>query len=422
MPASGTQKTTPRPRADGANAPDGQPAAKVIRVSSPASLLAAVPVLLKFQPSEPSIVVLGTTPPRSAVALTLRYDIPRPQHTGAIARHAASLLGAQGIKTVCAVGYGPADVVTPVAEILRAELATAGITVRELLRAHDGRYWSYTCTDPGCCPPEGTKFNPEAHPVTRKYADRVLASREALAATVAPVTGDTAESMGEATRAAEERAERLVSGAAGTRRRALLEPGLKAVADALGLYRAGGRFESHQDAAWLALALEDIRIRDDAWARMLPKHCEAHQRLWTDLATLAQPGYAAAPAALLAFTAWQDGDGALANVALDRALADNPHYSMALLIREALDAGAPPSAARLPMTPEDVAACYDAADESEEAATAASRTAKRAKRGKAKPGKAGNPGGDENDGEAAGSVAEDNGAAVQAAVLAGTDA
>jgi hypothetical protein len=33
---------------------------------------------------------------------------------------------------------------------------------------------------------------------------------------------------------------------------------------------------------------------------------------------------------------------------------------MALLLREALDSGAPPSLARLPMTPEEVAAAYDA--------------------------------------------------------------
>jgi hypothetical protein len=36
-------------------------------------------------------------------------------------------------------------------------------------------------------------------------------------------------------------------------------------------------------------------------------------------------------------------NGALANVALDRALADNPHYSMALLLRQVIDSGAPPS-------------------------------------------------------------------------------
>jgi hypothetical protein len=46
-------------------------------------------------------------------------------------------------------------------------------------------------------------------------------------------------------------------------------------------------------------------------------------------------------------------------VALDRALADDPHYSMAQLLRQAIDSGAPPSLARLPMTPEEVANSYD---------------------------------------------------------------
>ena len=41
---------------------------------------------------------------------------------------------------------------------------------------------------------------------------------------------------------------------------------------------------------------------------------------------------------------------------------------MALPLREALDAGAPPSMARLPMTPEEVAAAYDAAEAAEDAA------------------------------------------------------
>jgi hypothetical protein len=33
---------------------------------------------------------------------------------------------------------------------------------------------------------------------------------------------------------------------------------------------------------------------------------------------------------------------------------------MAVLLRQAIDSGAPPSLARLPMTPEEVAASYDA--------------------------------------------------------------
>jgi hypothetical protein len=51
------------------------------------------------------------------------------------------------------------------------------------------------------------------------------------------------------------------------------------------------------------------------------------------------------------------------NVALDRALDADPGYSMALLLRDLIDAGAPPAMARLPMTPEEVAASYAAAED-----------------------------------------------------------
>jgi Domain of unknown function (DUF4192) len=81
-----------------------------------------------------------------------------------------------------------------------------------------------------------------------------------------------------------------------------------------GLDREGSSVLPAIGFAWLALALTRLRIRDDAWARMDPGHREEHRRWWTDLARRAQPGYAVAPASLLALTAWQGGDGALANL------------------------------------------------------------------------------------------------------------
>ena len=71
----------------------------------------------------------------------------------------------------------------------------------------------------------------------------------------------------------------------------------------------------------------------------------------------------AAPAALLAYVAWQSGDGALANIALDRGPRRRAPVLMALLLRQVISAGAPPSLARLPMTPEEVAASYDDAED-----------------------------------------------------------
>jgi hypothetical protein len=47
---------------------------------------------------------------------------------------------------------------------------------------------------------------------------------------------------------------------------------------------------------------------------------------------------------------------------------------MALLLRDALDSGAPPSMARLPMTPDEVAAAYDAAEAAQAATEVAART------------------------------------------------
>src|SRR5579862_1480889 len=199
----------------------------------------------------------------------------------------------------------------------------------------------------------------------------VLADRTEVAAQVAPLAGADADSMRQATRRAERHAGQLLgkvrkSARLGAARQMIAAAGLNAVGAMIAAYRGGGRYATDYQLAWITVALRDLRVRDDAWARMAPEHADAHLRLWTDLTRRAQPGYVAAPASLLAFVAWQSGDGALANVALDRAAADEPHYSMALLLREALDAGAPPAMARLPMTPEEVAAAYDASEAAED--------------------------------------------------------
>jgi uncharacterized protein DUF4192 len=342
---------------------------RYVRLSSPASLLAVVPVLLGFQPTS-SMVIIGTESPRAEVRLTLRYDLPEPPDSeiaADIARHATSVLSAQRIEAAVAVGYGPGHLVTPVADAFRERAGHAGVRVTELLRVEDERYWSYLCTEPDCCPPDGTPFDVTDHPAALAMTaagTQVLASRAELAATVAAVEGEVAERMHRATQRAEERAARLIArvtraGRRTSARRLVAVAGLDAVSEIIAHYQRGGQFRSCDDAAWLTVVLRDLRVRDDAWSRMDPRHREAHLRLWTDLTRRARPGYVPAPASLLAFVAWQSGNGALANVALDRALADDPHYSMALLLRQVIDSGAPPWMARLPMTPEEVAASYD---------------------------------------------------------------
>jgi hypothetical protein len=68
-----------------------------------------------------------------------------------------------------------------------------------------------------------------------------------------------------------------------------------------------------------------------------------HVRQWIDLTRPARPDLVAAPAALLAFAAWRVGKGALANLAIDRALTAEPDHRLALLVQTILDRGLPPS-------------------------------------------------------------------------------
>ena len=331
----------------------------LVRISSVAGLLATIPHLLGFTPDS-SFVVIGVTG-TGRVQAGFRYDLPDPPDAAAtahIAGHAVNVLAHHQLTIAVVAGYGPGRLVTPLADAIRAAASRAGIGLHDVLRVEDSRYWSYLCTEPACCPAEGVPFDPGTHPAAQQMAalgHQVLPSREAVAAAIGPVTGAEAQAMQRATQQAERAAARLI-----TRRgpQALERPGLTAIRAAVGLYRDGGQVIPAIGFAWLALMLRQLRIRDDAWARMDPAHRAAHQRLWTDVVCRAQPGYVAAPASLLAFTAWQDGNGALANLALDRALADQPDYSMALLLRDTLDAGTPLSAAVPPMTPEQVAETY----------------------------------------------------------------
>jgi Domain of unknown function (DUF4192) len=322
-----------------------------IKVATPAALLAVIPHLLGFTP-EDSMVVIGTSTPRDRVKVTMRYDLPDPADAALAAEitaHAAVIFSGQDITAVVAAGYGPARLVTPVAEALRA----TGLPLRDILRVEGGRYWSYICTNESCCTPEGTAV--DVNQPAPAELSTPLADRAALAATVAPVEGEEADAI----RSAFATFTEDPPGPAG---------GVDAIVDAIEGYRTGHWITKPSLVAYLLFQLQQLRVRDMAWAYMDPAFNAQHVKLWTDLTRYAVPGLpAAAPAALLAFVAWQSGNGALSNVALDRALADDPQYSMALLLRQVITAGAPPRLARLPMTPEEVAASYDEADPEAEA-------------------------------------------------------
>ena len=228
---------------------------------------------------------------------------------------------------------------------LRDACAEHDLRVVEALHVDGGRWRSYTCSGP-CCPPEGTPLPVDSAALRLVAAERtaagraVLASRADLAASVAPPDGDALararRQVGEARRtAARERQTGGPRARQDARRRA---------ADLLDRVRDGGSVTGAEAAA-LAVCLDDVAVRDELATRLLDRSDELLALLLQAVRLV--PAEGSAPlCAVLAWVAWSRGDGALANVALDRALADDPAYSLGTLLRAGLDAGLPPADVR----------------------------------------------------------------------------
>jgi hypothetical protein len=315
-----------------------------LAVRSPADLIAAVPYLLGFHPAD-SLVVVAMRGRR--VVFAARADLPPPgadPHSSA--RHLAEVIARQGADAATVIGYGPAERVTPAVDATGGALAGAGLAVLDELRVTGRRWWSYRCTEPDCCPPDGTAYDPSASRVSAAavFAGQVaLPDRAALTAQVAPLDGPVRVAMRHATARARRRFAALTEEAGETALvggRSIRSAGVAAVRTALRHHCRGER-PTDDEVAWLTVLLTDLGVRDHAWERTDGR--DADIDLWTDVLRRAEPELIAAPGSLLAFAAWRAGLGALAAVALERVLAGHPDYTLALLLDDLLRRGVPPS-------------------------------------------------------------------------------
>ena len=312
--------------------------ATTLHLRTAVDVLATVPYVFGFHPRD-SVVLLGLAGARLVVQARADADAGVPP--GALADQLTDLLLRQPVDAVVLVGYGPAALVTPPLAALRERLGRAGIPVRDVLRADRGRYWSDACRDPDCCPADGTRYDPAATVVAAQATVAGLVawpSRDDLVRGYEPVDGPPAAAMAAATGRAHRRLADLAGPgpAVGTVRLAAR----RAVRTAVARYRAGDRVDDDA-AAWLCVLLDRVPVRDDAGGPTTADPT-GYGELWRDLTRRAVPGLVPAPATLAGLAAWCRGEGTVAVIALDRALAADPGYRLALLLRQALAAGLPP--------------------------------------------------------------------------------
>ena len=317
----------------------------VARLSGPGEIVAVLPSLCGFPPQE-SIVLLSLRGPRRRLGLTARVDLPGPGDEHGLALLCADRMsadGASGVVVVVLSEHGRRD---GLVDAVRTALAERSVGVLEALHVAGGRWTSYTCTA-SCCPAEGTPV-----PVAPPVLGLVQAEQVATGRVVLPSRDDLVQTLAPPTALAAVAAEQHLEQAAQAWLRSRAEHGVVAArrstldhVQALLDRVAAGTPVGPVDAAVLAVGLGDLPARDGVATLILTREDELLSLLVQVARQVVAPDDAPV-CTLLAWTAYARGEGALANVALDRALAGRPDYSLALLLRSCLDAGVRPEEVR----------------------------------------------------------------------------
>ncbi len=340
-----------------------------ITLRGPSDVVALLPYQLGYHPSESVVVV---TLRSGRVGLVARADLPPDEGVEATVEVLLGPLRREDVDSVVLVGYETVPESShPLLTALVEELEADRITVLGVDVVRDGRRYSPVCSEP-CCPPEGALLpDPADVPAVAELVAlgcAPLASRAAVSALVEPA--DTAGEVG----------------ACLARRRPALRPdvGVRAWARVLAP-PGGGAAPSGGSRPWpprgvaeAAAALADVALRDAlvGWLapgvlprgdldpvvvarleRTLPRWAgmgswgrhessDGARRLLLDRLLLLcrcvpddAPGPAAAVCTVAAHVAWADGDGAVARVALDRALRLEPEYRLAGLLARLVEHG-----------------------------------------------------------------------------------
>ena len=325
-------------------------------LTSPHDLLAAIPFLIGYHP-ENSLVLVALKDDN--VGMAMRVDMPTdiaPESYDLLATH----FQREAADAALIVAYVDSES-DPEAVLINtsAALLRAGISIKESLIVRDGRYRSMLCHDSECCPPLGSPI-PDIDS-SRIAAEHVIAGHpmpfanvSGLVQSIAALPSAMEESWQSEVRAfwIESDSESLLD---------LQRDGATAVIDLAGEYAQGRGAEDRELAARVIGRISDIQVRDYALGSHNDETADAYWQMWRELLLIAPRGFVAPIASIFAALAYERGEGALAHKALDRALADDERYSLALLLRRVFTAGWPPqsfSAMRAELHPKVVAAIF----------------------------------------------------------------
>ena len=295
---------------------------KRLVAKTPADLAAFVPLALGFLP-ERSVVMISVG---QSGGMHARVDLPHdPDDVVDVVEALLRPCRSNGIGEIVAVIYDEnTALATDMAMAMVDEFTAHGIGVREVLRVHDNHWFAVLPGAPAHAY-QGVPFDLAGHLFT---AEGVLdgrvthSSRDALKAAIAQ---DEAQALGMEPLIAQ--AEPLGDG--------------EVVALVRNNHENGTMF-TPSELASLAVTLPLGNLRDEAWVWMERANARQAVTLWSEAMRRTPDSHAAGPAAVLAFSAWLVGDGALAWCAIDRCREVEPEHSLAELVASLLQEAVSP--------------------------------------------------------------------------------
>ncbi len=327
-------------------------------LTSPHDLITAIPFLLGFKPTD-SIVLIAVQ--GGSLGVVMRVDLPNALATEEIDLLAHHLLR-DGADAALLVAYLPdsRDDGDLLLISLGAGLIRNGIEVQESIVVSNGRYRSIICRDLNCCPSAGQEL-PEIE-------SSEIAAQHVIAGIPMPYShiSELIDSLAAAPtstnpRWCDEVARFLISDGEPDQR-ALQRDGVETMDLLLDEFRLGHGIREEILAARMIGRMSDVHIRDYALGVHSEESFDLYFTMWRELLRLAPPGFIAPLACIVAAMSYESGDGALAQKALDRAIADEPGYPLAGLLRRVFNAGWPPQSfaqMRRELHPKVVAAIFE---------------------------------------------------------------
>lgn len=310
-----------------------------IRQRHLSQLFAGLPYIVGFPPTDSLVLFTFRRCPLLTISSTIRMDLPEPEHFPIVVAELAAAVAMNDAVAVIAVVVSS----TGPRYRLFIDLFRKALNHKDILLSHaswvpkiaDGEQWQ--CYDDPLC--NGLVPDPQT---TALGAARAVAGeltypdREAMAAQLAP---DSQEAL--------------------ARRRKLLEAyrsyteeerwaDLEFLGHVLDIAKNSydpPTLTDHQ-LVRLARALAQTPIKDECLAMVLSDEPEPAERLWTVLVRALPAPERAAPALLLAMSAYLRGAGVIAGLALQVVLESVPEHELATRLDAALQMGFPPDRMR----------------------------------------------------------------------------